>query len=473
MSKFNLLLVDDDLLVHETAKEEFAGTEVKLFHAHSGEEGLDLFRKSPLKFPIVLLDYSMPDVLGDKVTEQILTINPKQLIVIYSADQTRDTLKKTLQAGAVDFIEKDLDFEIKIDKLREHFQKWKTLYATYEEPKNINEKREYINSFNFEGQSDDLYRICKQVDLLSPKDVTVLINGPSGTGKNDLAKAIVQNSKRKDYPFRTVNCGAISEKLFESEFFGHIKGAFTDANQDKIGLFESCNHGTLFLDEIGDLPLNMQVKLLRALQDQVITKVGCTKEIPINVRIIAATNKDLEEEIREKRFREDLYYRINVVSFEMPSLKERREDIPLLVDRFLKEDETRDFSITLHALNYLKTYSWPGNIRELKNEINSFTALALNKVINVENLPAKFFNDASSTVENIEEVKSLESVKLKQVEIERSYWQQVILKHRKLSVPQIIQELMEKHEMSRATLYRKFKELNIKIESIKEVTNAV
>jgi DNA-binding NtrC family response regulator len=473
MNKFNLLLIDDDTLVHETAKAEFSDTGINLFHAHSGKDGLKIFRESPLKFPVVLLDYSMPDVLGDEVTEQILEINSKQMIVIYSADQTRDTLKKTILAGAVDFLEKDLDFEVKIEKLKEHYNKWKTLYATYEDSKTNSEKQEYINKFDLEGQSDQLYKICKQVEVLATKDTTVLINGPSGTGKSDLAKAIVKSSKRQSYPFKTINCGAISEKLVESELFGHAKGSFTGADKEKIGLFESCNHGTIFLDEIGDLPLAMQVKLLRVLQDQVIMKVGSTKEVPINVRIIAATNKDLEEEIQKKQFREDLYYRLNVVVFDMPPLAERNEEVPLLVDKFLKENKEVSFKITLQALDFLRSYAWPGNIRELKNEINRIMALSTGNIIRVEHLSAKIFQKNIKTIDGSVQIKNFDSMKLKQYEIERSYWQQLIQTDRKLSVAETIQKILNNHNLSRSTLYRKFKELNIKVENYKGVENVL
>lgn len=473
MSKFNLLLIDDDILVHETAKTEFADTGINLFHAESGEQGLEIYKDNPLQFPVILLDYSMPDLLGDEVTSKILEINPNQFIVIYSADQTRDTLKKTLKAGAVDFIEKDLDFEIKIEKLNELYAKWKALYATYNLPKTLNDKRNYINDFHLEGQSEDLYQICKQVEILSNKDTSILINGPSGTGKSDLAKAIVKKSKRKDYPFKIVNCGAISEKLFESEFFGHVKGAFTGADKEKIGLFESCNYGTIFLDEIGDLPLYMQVKLLRVIQDQVITKVGSTKEIKINVRIIAATNKNLETEIAEKRFREDLYYRLNVITFEMPSLTDRAEDIPLLVAKFLKSNNENEYKITLQALEYLKSYSWPGNIRELKNEISRLIALNTNGVIKVDDLSPKLFEKDIDTMGETLQIKTYDKVIDKQNEIEKEYWTQTILKNHGKTRNDTINNILKNHEISRSTLYRKFKELNINLKLYQGAENVI
>jgi DNA-binding NtrC family response regulator len=471
VSRFKLLLIDDDPLVHETARSEFSDTDIILVHANNGHEGIDIFKKQPFEFPVILLDYSMPDLLGSEVLTKIREINDKQFVVIYSADNSREALKDTFKAGAVDFIEKNLDSNVKLERLNELYQKWLKLYAITTPQTDKIGYRHLINSIGLEGQSKSLFDIGQKVISLADTDSTVLIKGPSGTGKSDIAKAIQKTSRRKDLPFSTVNCGAITENLIESELFGHVKGAFTGATSSKVGMFEKCNKGTLFLDEIGELPLNMQVKLLRAIQDQVIRPVGSNKEIKIDVRLIAATNKELDKEVLKGSFREDLYYRLNVIEINMQSLADRPDDIPLLVQKFIKDYAGDSMKITESAMNVLQKYSWPGNVRELKNEIEKICVFQKDNLIKEESISPKIFVAKSKKVPEYT-FQSIDEVKNKQNEIEKIYWLEAAQELQNIPVSKRMVLLAKNNNMSKATLYRRFGELGISLSKRKGEVHA-
>jgi two-component system response regulator PilR (NtrC family) len=333
------------------------------------------------------MDIRMPKLDGIATLKKIKTISPGTSVIMITAYASTDTAIKAMKEGAYDYITKPF----KIDEI-------KMIIKNALEKKNLQEEnillkqvvRDRYHFDNIIGQSAKMSALYDLLEKVSPTKTNILITGESGTGKELVAKAIHYNSPRKEKPFVTLNCGAIPETLIESELFGHMKGAFTDAIQTKKGLFELADEGTIFLDEISELPLLMQVKLLRVLQEKEFKRVGGTEDIRIDVRIIAATNKDLEEAVREKRFREDLYYRLNVIQIKLPSLRERREDIPLLANHFLKkyseELDKRIENISPEAVRILLDYGYPGNVRELQNIIERAVALESTGELTPKNL---------------------------------------------------------------------------------------
>ena len=459
--KFKILLVDDDHLVHETAKIEFQPHNIELIHAYDGNEAIRLHKKTPRDFAVVLLDYQMPAMSGDQVAQMIKAENLDQYIVIYSGDNSREALKTTFKAGADDFIEKNLSSESKIQKLNEYYQKWLKFNAVYETDSRKNKYREVINITGLEGCSQNLYQICDKVHSIKDKDSTVLIRGESGTGKGDIANAIKNFSTRKNGPFIHVNCGALPENLVESILFGHKRGAFTGATTDQVGKFKACDGGTIFLDEIGDLPLTSQVKLLRVIQEKIIEPVGSHGSYKVDVRIIAATNKDLKKMLQEGTFREDLLYRLDVINILVPPLRERPSDIPQLVDKFLAEFSQGKKQITLQAMKVLKKYGWPGNVRELRNEMEKICALIQGDLIEEKHLAAKFFS-SDDEVAGLE-LKNLKEVRKKQNALEKNYWQGLLSKFSHLNKKDKVIAIEQSNQISKSTIYRRFKELGITI----------
>jgi two-component system response regulator PilR (NtrC family) len=385
MIEDKILVVDDEQSMREFLDIMLKKEGYKVSLASNGEEVLKYIGKDI--FDLVLLDIRMPKMDGITVLRKIKSTSPETVVIMITAYDSSDTAIKAMKEGAYDYIPKPF----KIDEIKLIIKN--ALEKKHLQKENILLKQVVRDRYVFEniiGQSPKMLALYDLLEKVAPTKTNVLITGESGTGKELVAKAIHFNSPRKEKPFVTLNCGAIPEALIESELFGHMKGAFTDAIATKKGLFEVADEGTIFLDEISELPLMMQVKLLRVLQNREFKRVGGTEDIHVDVRIIAATNKDLEKAVKEKRFREDLYYRLNVIQIKLPSLRERREDIPVLAAHFLKrysEELNKNISgISPEALHLFLNYEYPGNVRELQNIIERAVALGTDQELTAHNL---------------------------------------------------------------------------------------
>ena len=381
-SKPSVLVVDDDN-GHRLMLEALLGKwGYRVQSAANGVQAVEKVREGP--FDAVLMDIRMPDMDGITALKGIKSYNPAVPVVLMTAYSAVESAVEALKSGAYDYLIKPLDFDVlklTLSRTLEHSR----LKAENSQLRAESRSRAIV------GNSPAIRRMQEMIETVAPSDATVLIIGKSGTGKELVARSIHQLSSRADGPWVAVNCAALSENLLESELFGHEKGAFTGADKRREGRFLQASGGTLFLDEIGEIPLQMQVKLLRALQQREIQRVGSDETISVDVRIVAATNRDLAEEIRAGRFREDLYYRLNVVSIMVPSLAERREDIPLLAQHFLHihgERNRKDVKgFTPLAMDMLLRYDWPGNVRELAKAVDRAVVLLFGQYVSVRELP--------------------------------------------------------------------------------------
>ncbi len=362
-----ILIVDDDKSVRYSLKRMFEERSIKVATAGKGEEALKRLKE---KLPdLVVMDVKMPGMSGLEVLREMRKLHPKLLVIIITAYGTTETAIEAMKLGAYDYILKPFDIPQMwqlVEKALQVNRMMKTIIAY--EPGEGGKLAERIV-----GNSSQMQEVYKLIGQVAESDVTILLQGESGTGKELVARAVYHHSLRSDQPFLPVNCAAIPDALLESELFGHEKGAFTGAHTRRIGRFEQGNGGTIFLDEIGDMSLPTQAKMLRVLQEGEVRRLGGTEPIKVDVRLIVATNKNLEKAIPAGRFREDLYYRLNVLSLKLPSLRERREDISELVNYFLKKfnkDLKKNIvDLSPEALKRLISYSWPGNVRELENVI--------------------------------------------------------------------------------------------------------
>jgi two-component system, NtrC family, response regulator PilR len=384
--KPRILVVDDEESIREFLEIMLKKEGYEVTCAEDGAKGKDLLAKKT--FDLVISDLQMPNMTGIELLKFVKETYPELVFMLITAFGTTESAVEAMKMGAYDYLTKPF----KIDEVRLNIQN--ALRAKHLEVENRVLKKELSKEYSFQnlvGNSDAMHRIYDLVKRVSQTPTNVLITGESGTGKEVVAKAIHYNGPLKDKPFVTINCGAIPEQLMESEMFGHKKGSFTGAVADKSGLFEVADGGTLFLDEVGELPLTIQVKLLRAIQERVIRRVGATDDIKVEVRICAATNRDLEEMVKEGTFRQDLFYRLNVINIRTPSLRDRRDDIPLLAGHFLKKYNDRLTktvgSISAEAMEMLKKYDYPGNVRELENIIERTVALEGGATILPESLP--------------------------------------------------------------------------------------
>ena len=382
----SVLIIDDEVGIRESLQTllELEGYDVET--AVNGEQGIA--RLGDRTFDLVLLDLALPDRNGIDVLAEIRAHAPQLSVIMITAYGTVENAVKAMQAGAANFVQKPWDNEKLLADVRAAVARHRA------EEENVQLKRALKQRYNFEnivGKSEPMLKIFDLVAQVAPSRSTVLLQGESGTGKELIAKAIHLNSPRRDRPFVPVNTGSMPADLLESTLFGHVKGAFTSAIASKKGLFEIADRGTLFLDEIGTMGMDTQSKILRVLQDRKFMHLGGVHEIQVDVRIIAATNVDLKQQVREGKFREDLFYRLNVISVDLPPLRQRREDIPLLVDFFLtrysEENERHPRRITPEALRPLLSYSWPGNVRELENVIERAVVLSSGVEIGPELLP--------------------------------------------------------------------------------------
>jgi two-component system response regulator PilR (NtrC family) len=380
-----LLIVDDEQSMREWLSIALAQDGFEVESAGSGEEGLKVLERTPVD--LALVDLRMPGMDGLETLRRVKQLDEGISVVIMTAYATAETAVQALKDGAYDYIIKPF----KVDELRHLLQK--ALEERRLRGENQRLRREIELRYNFGnliGKSPKMLEVFSTIGRLGDSKATVLVTGESGTGKELVAKAVHFNSNRKDRAFVTVNCGAIPQELMESELFGHVKGAFTGAVAAKQGLFEVADGGTLFLDEVSELPLHLQVKLLRVLEDPEIRPVGGVKPVRVDVRIVAATNRDLAQAIAARSFREDLFYRLNVISLHIQPLRERREDTPLLVSHFLQKFASPGNPAKLispEALAALERFNWPGNVRELENVIERAVTLEAGPVLHVESLP--------------------------------------------------------------------------------------
>lgn len=351
-------------------------------------------------FDVAIIDMNLPDGNGLDFISEIKKTSPNTQVIVLTGFASIDTAIQATQKGAFHFLTKPFN----VEELMSLLDKALTHKDLVQENKQLRSELGTRYQFNqIIGESDGIKNCLSLVERVADSDSTVLVMGESGTGKELIAKAIHYNSGRTKNPFVAINCGAIPSELLESELFGHVKGAFTGAISNRIGRFEMADEGTLFLDEIGDLDPHLQVKLLRALQERTFEPVGSTKSVQVNVRVIAATNVDLEKAVKEGRFREDLYYRLNVIPITIPALRERKTDIPLLLNHFLTQfnkNKTKTLSgFSQDSLRCLIDYSWPGNIRELENLIERLSILKGTGIIEVSDLPPKYRSTAASFAE--------------------------------------------------------------------------
>ncbi|UCD83767.1 MAG: sigma-54-dependent Fis family transcriptional regulator [Deltaproteobacteria bacterium] len=386
MPRFSLLIIDDELHLLRSLSHLLSTKDLEVTTVENGEKAIQLLPDK--SFDIVLCDICLPGKNGIDVLKEIKQTSPETVVIMMTAHATVDTTIQALRLGASDYILKPFEPEeitFVIDKAVE---------AKMLKEENILLRKELQEKYDFSniiGESSSLRDIFENLKKVIDTGSTVLISGESGSGKELIARAIHYNSSRRANPFVTINCGAIPPQLMESEFFGHVKGAFTGAHSNKKGLFAQAHGGTLFLDEIGELNFDLQVKLLRALEEKKITRVGDIVPVEVDVRFIAATNKNLKEEVRRGNFREDLFYRINVLPIHLPPLRDREEDIPLLADYFLgkycKNYNRKRKNLSPDALMVLRQYQWPGNVRELENVIERVVLMIEKDTIAPEDLP--------------------------------------------------------------------------------------
>jgi nitrogen regulation protein NR(I) len=396
-----LLLIDDEADVQYSFRRIFDSPEIELTTAASGEEGLKLIPR--LKPDLVIMDVRMGGINGLETLRRIRQIDSKLLVILMTAYGTTQTAIEAMKLGAYDYLLKPFD----VPKLKELIA---GALKTALDMKQVVSYQPLLESEDYElgivGRSEPMQKVFKLIGQLAGSDATALITGESGTGKELVARAIYHHSERNEKPFLAINCAAIPEQLLESELFGHERGAFTGATAQRIGRFEQCHQGTIFLDEIGDMTPATQTKILRVLQSGTFERVGGNTAIQVDVRVIAATNKPLEQAVAARQFREDLFYRLNVVRVQLPPLRERPEDIRLLVNYFLKklahDEQHAPKSISAGVIKALEKYHWPGNVRELENIVQRAVVVAKGDVILPTDLPPEITDPgahASSTAQ--------------------------------------------------------------------------
>ncbi len=367
-----ILVIDDERSIRNTLKEILEYENYKVETVESGKQALALIDNND--FDLIFCDIKMPEMDGIEVLKEIIKLKSEIPVIMISGHGNIETAVEAIKFGAYDFIQKPLDLNRILVTIKNATDKTALVAETKVLKKKVSKKYEMI------GESEQITKVKEMIEKVAPTDARVLITGNNGTGKEVVARWIYEKSNRAKAPFIEVNCAAIPSELIESELFGHEKGAFTSAHKQRKGKFEQANGGTIFLDEIGDMSLSAQAKVLRALQENKISRVGSDKDIKVDVRVIAATNKNLREEINNKKFREDLYHRLSVIIISVPDLNERRDDIPLLVNYFIaqicKEQGVKQKGIDNKAVAKLKEYNWTGNIRELRNVIERLIILS-------------------------------------------------------------------------------------------------
>jgi DNA-binding NtrC family response regulator len=444
MSSTKIFIVDDELVMRKSLSGWLERDGYEVDTAESGEEALEKLKET--RFDLLLVDIKMEGISGLDVLKHVRENDPDVAVVMITAYGSISTAIEAIKNGAYDYLLKPFD----PDELGVLIEKIVEQQAQARE--NLFLREQYKERTRFEsmiGQSKPMQEVFNLIQDVAPMDSTVLITGETGTGKGLAAKAIHTNSPRSNGPFVLVNCGAIPEHLMESELFGHQRGAFTDAKETKKGRLELAHDGTLFLDEIGEISMRMQIDLLRVLEDRVFYRVGGTQPIEADFRVIAATNRNLETAIKNEIFREDLYYRLNVITFQMPPLRDRKEDIPLLAEHFLRRfsQETNKpvDKISREAIDEMMLYEWPGNVRELENAIERAVVVGKERDVRPEDLPFRLSDDPNFIPQNA--LKDIEKAHIKKM-LDNNQWN--IAKSSKIL------------GIDRTTLYSKIKRYNIK-----------
>jgi two-component system response regulator PilR (NtrC family) len=394
--KPRILIVDDEPSMRDMLRIVLRRDGFDVLLAANGAEAIAILEKE--RVDLLLSDLRMPDVGGVDVLRAAKALNRDIIAFMMTAFASTDSAVEAMRLGAVDYFTKPFNMDELRLKVRQHTEAQRIKQENVLLKRALNSSHEFCNII---GRSDAMLAVFKMIETIARTNSTVLITGESGTGKDLVARAVHYNSLRREHPFVALNCGAMPETLLESELFGHMRGAFTGADANKKGLIEVAERGTIFLDEIGEMTPTMQVKLLRVLQDKRFRRLGGTEEVQADIRVIAATNQDLQKMVADSRFREDLYYRINVIQVHLPPLRERREDIPLLAEHFLTkysdEVEKPVRSISREAEDLLMAHSWPGNVRELENAIERAVALEQTQVVLPESLPMQVRAGARGT----------------------------------------------------------------------------
>ena len=449
MQKPNILVVDDEKDICMALKILLTKEGYNVEECYNGEQAIERMRQK--NFDIIVTDIRMEKMDGFEVLREAQKTSPETSVIMMTAFASVGSAVEAMRAGASDYITKPfINDEIRLT-LKRILQSRELQMENQILRQELSQRPAAFT--NIIGSSEAMQKVFSVMEKVIPSKSNILITGESGTGKGLVAQAIHEAGARKDKPFISINCGAIPENLLESELFGHKKGAFTSAVEDKKGLITMANGGTLFLDEIGELPSSLQVKLLHVIQTKELTPVGDTRVITVDVRIIAATNADLLQRVKEGRFREDLYYRLNVIEIRMPALRERRDDIPVLIKHyrgiFSKESGKNIKDIDYEATQALLAYDWPGNIRELRNTIERATVLADGEVITIHDLPDKF---RTLDVEGI----STSSLRQALDTFERDYIRRSLTENKGNK-----ETTANKLGVDLATLYRKLKKLRI------------
>jgi DNA-binding NtrC family response regulator len=450
-----ILIIDDEAAIRESLETMLTLEGFSVTLATEGVSGMEQLARN--QYDLLLLDLALPGESGMDLLPRIVEMYPTLPVIMITAFGTMGNVVDAIRSGAENFVQKPWDNEKLLADIRVAIARHRA------EEEIVQLKRTLKQRYNFEhivGKSEPMLKLFDLVAQVAPSRSTILIQGESGTGKELIAKAIHANSPRRDRPFVPVNTGAVPSELLESTLFGHVKGAFTSAVSAKKGLFEVANGGTLFLDEIGTMTMDMQAKILRVLQDRRFMHLGGTQEIQVDVRIIAATNVNLQEAVRAGRFREDLFYRLNVITLELPPLRARREDVPLLSAHFLKfyanENGMEERTLSPEAMRILMDYEWPGNVRELENAMERGVVLSTGRIIHPELLPGQLTgNTYSSTLLEQQPNASLFDL-MEEIErriiadrLERCHWNQT--------------EAAEYFRIPLSTLNQKIKRLNVEI----------
>jgi DNA-binding NtrC family response regulator len=450
-----ILIIDDETAIRESLDTLLTLEGFTVSMAGDGPSGLEMLSRN--EYDLLLLDLALPGESGIDLLPRIIEMQPNLPVIMITAYGTVGNVVDAIRAGAENFVQKPWDNEKLLADIRAAVGRHRA------EEEVVQLKRTLKQRYNFEnivGKSEPMLSLFDLIAQVAPSRSTVLLQGESGTGKELIAKALHANSPRRDRPFVPVNTGAVPSELLESTLFGHVKGAFTSAVTAKKGLFEVANGGTLFLDEIGTMGMDMQAKILRVLQDRRFMHLGGVQEIQVDVRIIAATNVNLHEAVREGRFREDLFYRLNVICLDLPPLRSRREDIPLLAAHFLKfyadENGTELPSLSPEAMRVMMDYEWPGNVRELENAMERGVVLATSRTINAELLPAQLTGNTYSASlldhqPNASLFDLMEEIERRIISdrLERCHWNQT--------------EAAEYFKIPLSTLNQKIKRLNVEI----------